>query len=134
MNRAETKKSFNKDKLCSGIAMAMLVVSGDVLAETVLEEVVVTATRRAQSTLEVPYNITAVSGQTITDSGLSDLNDIAAVVPGLVTADLGADSGVNNSLIMRGLNANNPGATNILPNVVEPSVSTYLNNTPVYLN
>ena len=105
MNRAETKKSFNKDKLCSGIAMAMLVVSGDVLAETVLEEVVVTATRRAQSTLEVPYNITAVSGQTITDSGLSDLNDIAAVVPGLVTADLGADSGVNNSLIMRGLNA-----------------------------
>ena len=134
MNRAETKKSFNKDKLCSGIAMAMLVVSGDVLAETVLEEVVVAATRRAQSTLEVPYNITAVSGQTISDSGLSDLNDIAAVVPGLVTADLGADSGVNNSLIMRGLNANNPGATNILPNVVEPSVSTYLNNTPVYLN
>ena len=134
MNRPETKKSFNKDKLCSGIAMAMLVVSGDVLAETVLEEVVVTATRRAQSTLEVPYNITAVSGQTISDSGLSDLNDIAAVVPGLVTADLGADSGVNNSLIMRGLNANNPGATNILPNVVEPSVSTYLNNTPVYLN
>ena len=54
MNRAETKKAFNKDKLCSGIAMAMLVVSGDVLAETVLEEVVVTATRRAQSTLEVP--------------------------------------------------------------------------------
>ena len=58
----------------------------------------------------MPYNLTAVSGQTISDSGLSDLNDIAAVVPGLVTADLGADSGVNNSLIMRGLNANNPGA------------------------
>lgn len=132
--RVNNSKSFNKNKLCSGITMAMLVVSGDVLAETTLEEVVVTATRRAQSTLEVPYNITAVSGQRISDSGLSDLNDLAAVVPGLVTADLGADSGVNNSLIMRGLNANNPGATNILPNVVEPSVSTYLNNTPVYLN
>ncbi|MBT6583519.1 MAG: TonB-dependent receptor, partial [Gammaproteobacteria bacterium] len=127
--------ALRRNKLSTAVAMGVLMVSGDSIAESrVIEEVVITATRRAQSVQDVPINISVVTGDTIRETGVSDLNDLIRLVPGLVTTDLGADAGVNNSLIMRGLNANNPGTNNVLPNVVEPSVSTYLNNSPVFLN
>lgn len=125
---------FRRNRLASAVAMGVLTITGDAFAESVFEEVVVTATRRATSTLDIPYNVSAVSGNTIRNTGVSDLNDLVKLVPGLVSADLGGDASVNNGLIMRGLNANNPGTNNVLPNVVEPSVSTYLNDTPVFMN
>lgn len=128
---------FQRRKISRAVSVgAMMMLAAEVSAQqqTTLEEVVVTATRRAVSVQDIPYNISAVSGDTIRNTGVSDLNELVRLVPGLVTADLGADAGVNNSLIMRGLNANNPGTNNILPNVVEPAVSTYLNDTPVFLN
>lgn len=131
---SHVKPTFRPNKLTTAIASGILTMTADTFAAPVIEEVVVTATRRAESTLDVPYNVSAVSSNTIRNAGITDLNELARLVPGLVTADLGADAGVNNSLIMRGLNANNPGTNNILPNVVEPAVSTYLNDTPVYLN
>ncbi|MGI9296173.1 MAG: TonB-dependent receptor [Pseudomonadales bacterium] len=127
---------FQRKKISLAVAAGAMMLAAGVSAQQqpMLEEVTVTATRRAQSVQDIPYNITAVTGDTIENSGVGDLNDLVRLIPGLVTADLGADAGGNNSLIMRGLNANNPGTNNILPNVVEPAVSTYLNDTPVFLN
>ena len=126
---------LSQTKLSSAVAMGVLMMSGGIIAqEATIEEITVTATRRSISVQDVPYNISAVTSSTIENTGVSDLNDLVRLVPGLVTADLGADSGVNNSLIMRGLNANNPGTNNVLPNVVEAPVSTYLNDSPVFLN
>ncbi|MBT6246024.1 MAG: TonB-dependent receptor, partial [Gammaproteobacteria bacterium] len=125
---------FRRNQLSAAVALGAMMMTSNVAAQPVLEEVVVTATRRAQAVQDVPYSISVLSSQTIDDTGVSDLSDMVNLIPGLVSAEMGADAGVNNTLIMRGVNANNPGTNNILPNVVEPSVSTYLNNSPVFLN
>ena len=92
--------ALRRNKLSTAVAMGVLMVSGDSIAESrVIEEVVITATRRAQSVQDVPINISVVTGDTIRETGVSDLNDLIRLVPGLVTTDLGADAGVNNSLI-----------------------------------
>lgn len=135
INQSRLKAQFKPKKLAQAVSAGAVALATGVTAQTpVLEELVVTATRRSASVQDIPYNISAVSGSSIEDAGITDLNALVAIIPGLVSADLGGDAGVNNSLIMRGINANNPGTGNILPNVVESSVSTYLNNTPVFLN
>ena len=48
-----------------------------------LNEIVVTALKRSQSVQEVPASISAVSGDSLAQMGLSDLRDIAHVVPNL---------------------------------------------------
>ena len=48
-----------------------------------LEEVVVTAERRAQSSQDVPLAVTTFSGDMIGPSGISDLGDIAVQTPNL---------------------------------------------------
>ncbi|MFO0509868.1 MAG: TonB-dependent receptor plug domain-containing protein, partial [Gammaproteobacteria bacterium] len=75
-----------------------------------LEEVVVTATRREQSVLEIPINISVTSGEDLQRLAVRDLAGIANHVPGLVVTDGGVRSnGTNNSFIIRGINAGGVG-------------------------
>jgi iron complex outermembrane receptor protein len=46
-------------------------------------EIVVTALKRSQSVQSVPASISAISGDTLAQTGLSDLRDIAQVIPNL---------------------------------------------------
>ena len=46
----------------------------------VLEEVVVTANRRTESVLDVPYNITAVSADQLEAAGVSDISGMIRMV------------------------------------------------------
>lgn len=62
------------------------------LAENlVLEEVVVTARKRAESLQEVPVAVTAFSTETMESLGIKNMHDIDGLVPGL---NLGAGNGV----------------------------------------
>ena len=59
--------------------------------ERVLEEVVVTATRRGDSDiLTTPLSITALDGEEIEKFAIRDLNDIAKSVPGLSSGTVSA--------------------------------------------
>jgi outer membrane cobalamin receptor len=90
-----------------------------------LEEVVVTANRREQNLMDVPYNISAVSGQELQAAGVTSLTDIARLLPGINIPDLGPRAnGSNSNIIIRGLNANDPGGTAYLPGECVPLVST----------
>src|SRR5579872_6623252 len=51
-----------------------------------LEEVVVTAQRRAERLIDVPMSITAITGDELARSGATSLIDIASTVPGFSTA------------------------------------------------
>ena len=51
--------------------------------EAVLEEIIVTARKREESLLDIPVAITAISGETVENFGLNDLQDVAKIVPGL---------------------------------------------------
>ncbi len=100
-----------------------------------LEEVVVTANRREQNVLDVPYNISAVSGQALQEAQITSLTDIARLLPGINIPDLGPRASSSNSnIIIRGLNANDPGSSAYLPWESVPLVSTYVDEVPMFVN
>ena len=71
-----------------------------------LEEIIVTSTRRAQSLQDIPYNISAITGDQMEAANVTSLVDLTRTIPGIAYADLGVRSaGVNNQLILRGVNA-----------------------------
>lgn len=109
--------------------------TNDTLAEA-LQEVIVTAQRRSQSTQDIPYNITAIGADQIARSGSTGINDLAGLVPGLTTVDSGAATrGGTNNLTLRGLRTDSPGGAGTgsdQAGATVSSVSTYFGETPVF--
>jgi iron complex outermembrane receptor protein len=100
-----------------------------------LQEIVVTANRREQNLIDVPYNISAVSGLQLQAAGITSLTDIARLLPGVNIPDLGPRASSSNSnIIIRGLNANDPGGSAYLPWESVPLVSTYVDEVPLFVN
>lgn len=99
-----------------------------------LQEVVVTATRRETSVIDVPYNISAVSGDSLAAEQVIDNIDLMRRVPGVASVDRGyRNSGVINGIVIRGLNVDGAALGDYALSTV-PTVSTYVNDTPVYAN
>lgn len=76
------------------LAMSAAIASGYSLADQAagptaeLEEIIVTAEKRAENIQDVPISIIAVSAQQIQDAGVKDIKDLQTLVPGLtVTSD-----------------------------------------------
>ena len=72
--------------LAQAVSTALIagVASGPVLAqELALEEIIVTATKRQESVMDVPLAITALSGDFIRDANLNDIKDLIAFTPGI---------------------------------------------------
>lgn len=86
-----------------------------------LAEIVVTATRREQSVRDVPYNIQAISAETLRDIGALGASDFVRTVPGMSFTDSGKREGVE--FILRGLTTGSVGAT----------TSTYVDDTEINL-
>ena len=63
------------------VAVASFGASNTVIAQGVLEEVVVSATRRAESIQDVPVSVAAVSGETIQDLGIMDMEQLSLLIP-----------------------------------------------------
>jgi iron complex outermembrane recepter protein len=100
----------------------------------VLEEIIVTAARREQSILDVPYNISAVSGAEIAAAHVTDSAELMRAIPGVAVVDRGyRNSGVINGIMIRGLNVDGAALGDYALNTV-PTVSTYINDTPIYAN
>ena len=103
-------------------------------ADTSLEEIVVTATRRSTGTVDVPFNISAVSGAQIEAQNLSNAVDVLRTVPGVSVVDRGIrNSGVVNNVRIRGVNVD---AATLGDYAVAgaAAVSSYVNDTPIFAN
>ena len=102
----------------------------------VIDEILVTATRRAMSVQDIPFNISAMTGDQLEAAGVFSLADLSRAIPGIAFSDLGVRSGgVNNQLILRGLNSNSQGSIGaFLTNINPAGVSTYMDNTPLFTN
>ena len=67
-----------------GLAIAALSTAATTAtAQATLEEVVVTAQKRAQSLQDVPLAVSAIDAQTMRDAGIGDIEDLARQVPTL---------------------------------------------------
>ena len=67
-------------KLKIALASSILVVAPEILANQI-EEIIVSATKRAESIQDVPVSVGAVSGEQIKDLGLVDMADLSVYVP-----------------------------------------------------
>ncbi|MDC0088772.1 TonB-dependent receptor [Porticoccaceae bacterium] len=94
-----TKSSFLK---LSGLALAIATISSGTYAAQ-LEEVIVTAQKRAESLQDVPISMTALSGEKIEEAGINSLAELGAYVPNLSISENAVATGI----YMRGVG---PGA------------------------
>jgi iron complex outermembrane receptor protein len=108
----------SRNKLYQLVAAACLPIS--LTAQAQLEEVIVTAQKRAESLQDVPISISTVSGEKIQDNTIMNFSALADFVPSLHIAE----ASVNTNIYMRGIGSgNNRG--------FEQSVGMYLDG--VYL-
>ncbi len=99
-----------------------------------LTEVVVTAGRRDQKVLDVPYDITAVSGKSIDDEKMQSSAELLRSVPGVSLVDRGPrNQGTANNIQMRGINIDSA-AVGDYPLPSAAPVATYVNDTPLFAN
>ena len=117
-----------------GVAMIPAITHADSSGDgNTLDEVVVTATRREQSILDVPYSISAISGATLEESHVENLSDLSHMIAGLSFVDQGPTS--RSFFVLRGINADSTSESPILGSAgTVPPVSTYIGETPLFLS
>jgi len=94
-----------------------------------VQEIVVTATRRAAGIETVPYNISAVSGDDLLRTGTQDIGQLAKQVPGFDMADRGRASLAGEIPIIRGMNTSNTDRNELV--FEQAPVGTYLGDSPM---
>ena len=116
--------------LAGGAAMST---AGTATAQEALEVIIVTATRRAQSVLDVPYNISAFSAEDLARSSVKDFSDLSRMVAGLSYIDQGPDVRGNvNTFVLRGLGGSAADANAGVPRISTAPVSTYVGEAAVF--
>ncbi|MFT3809605.1 MAG: TonB-dependent receptor [Micropepsaceae bacterium] len=98
------------------------------------EEVTVTATRRSTRVIDVPYNITAISGAKIEDQKILDAPELMRGVPGVNYVDRGArNAAVVDGIRIRGVNTDSAALGDYAVSAVS-AVATYVDETPLFAN
>jgi outer membrane receptor protein involved in Fe transport len=100
-----------------------------------LQEVIVTATRRSESAQNIPQSITAITGTALDQAGITDKIDLAHSLAGINVTDKGPFGGVNgSSLIIRGLNSDSTSGEFVQSSPIVQAVATYVDDTPLFFN
>ena len=98
------KNNFIIRCLLLGLAVITSTVSvAQAQNQLVLEEIVVTATKREAALQDVPIAISVVSGEKIEQFGVTELDELAAYLPGVHIGE----SGGNNQVFIRGIGSGN---------------------------
>ncbi|MEP1470199.1 MAG: TonB-dependent receptor [Halieaceae bacterium] len=98
-------------------AVALAAYGAGAMGQGVLEEVIVTAQKRAQSIQDVPLSITAFSGDFLEEKGIQTIAGVAKITPNFNIA--GSSQAANNRIQIRGMGA----AGN---NAIESSVGVFI--------
>ena len=97
-------------------------------------EEIVTATSRETTVLDVPYNISTLSGDDITSRSILDDSELLRNFVGISSIDRGyRNAGTTSNIRIRGLNVDSS-LLQDYPVSAAASVSTYVDNTPVFAN
>ncbi len=123
-------QSFTRTPIAAGVVLALaspaLMAQEDSFA---IEEVVVTAQKRAQNLQDVPISIQALGGEAIQELNLANFNDYTKMLPS-VAMEYNGSTGAGSSfslIYMRGISTGGDGqATTSLP-----SVGMYLDELPI---
>ena len=114
----------------SAAVTSALVTGQHAFAQGALEEVIVTATRRAESIQDIPLNIAALGGGAIEEQGLTSLAEAMQWVPGIHVIDQGSRAA--DRIIVRGLSVSSVDPA--FGNESGGTVATYVGEIPVYVD
>jgi iron complex outermembrane recepter protein len=124
--KIESTSVFKRKSLSAVIGLAAIGALSQVPAHAeglVLEEIIVTAQKRAESVQDIPVAVTAVQGDTLDKMGIKTFSDLTKVSPSL-TLRQGANKN-NSPISLRGV------GTNAYSMGVEPSVAVIIDDVPV---
>ena len=95
--------------LALAVVGAAIVYSANSQAQLVLEEVVVTAQKRAESVQDVAASITALQGEALQEFNIFEFSQVEELTPGLTLND---SSVRNQTISLRGLTYDSEGTAN----------------------
>ena len=98
----------------SGVARAQVAATAD----TSLEEIVVTATRRSEVLSHVPISVTALSQESLDIRGIKDMQDLVRYTPGV-----NIDTSITNQVSIRGISSSGGAGT----------TGIYIDDTPIQM-
>ena len=131
---------FQKKSLAVAITAACITMTSAPQARAqqegsgLLEEIIVTATRREETVQNIPYNISAISGSAMEALNIIDQHELLRSMHGISVVDRGyRNSGTVNSIVIRGLNVDSGANADVHLNAVA-TVATYYDNTPMFAN
>lgn len=113
------KRRFVPVFLLPGILFSTLPAPLASAQSMMLEEIIVTARKRAESLQSAPLSVSALSGDTLRDAGITNLADVTEIVPNLQISRPSRDA----SIYIRGV-----GPTRGATNVTELSVGVYIDD------
>ena len=130
--------NFQRKSLAAAVTAACMTMSAAPHAQeeggSVFEEIIVTATARETSMQDIPYNISAISGDALELQNAVNQNEVLRAMYGVTVIDRGyRNAGMVNSIVIRGLNVDNGINGDVMLNAV-PTVGTYYDNTPLFAN
>lgn len=98
------RSSFSRQAL---VATAVAAVGSVAHAQEglTIEEIIVTATRRAESVQDIPLTVNVLSGQALEERGVSNFSEISALAPNVVWSDAGGGT-TQNRITVRGIFSN----------------------------
>ena len=128
-----TPPSFVKNTLSAAVFLSSFSLVPGVHSQE-LEEVLVTATRREASLLNVPYNISAVSKAQMENNRIGEINDLVQFVAGISFVDTGpSNRGRTNTMTMRGITADAVSNNGGFPVATTAPISVYIGETPLFI-
>ena len=132
--------NWNSSRIAAAVAAALGLAApvGAAFAEavaadgTVLEEIIVTATRREVNVQDVPFNMVALGPESLEKLRINNLAEFTRAVPGLHVPDQGPRS--SNLITVRGLNVSSLSDTIAIGNGTGGTVATYLGDIPLFVD
>ena len=89
---------------CSTAALAQATTQAELQAGTASDDIIVTAQKREQRIADVPVTVTALTGARMAAIGVSELDEVAAFIPGLQVQEQSAN---NPGFVIRGITSDN---------------------------
>lgn len=121
---------FKRSKVSEAVfvALSASAISVSAHAQATIEEVVVTATKRAESLQDVPIAVTALTGDDLEKLGITNFSDYVMQLPGVTAGGSGPGQ---NTIYIRGVASTTPNLTTAGVAGLAPNVAFYLDEQPL---
>ena len=122
--------NFQRSKINQAVVAALVSMTANQAGadQGVIEEVVVTATKRAESTQDIPVTVDALTSDSLEDFGITNFEDYLIQLRGVTAGGSGPGQ---NTIYIRGIASTTPNLTTAGVAGIAPNVALYLDEQPL---